>query len=157
MAFKKYISAKDALVKAASFCAYQERCHKEVKDKLYGMGLNTDDVNWVITELITENFLNERRFAEAFVRGKFNYKKWGRKKIEYALLQKAITSGNIRLAMKQIDENEYKTVLKELLLEKSETVNASNSFAKKDKLFKYAMGKGYETETIKEVLSEISL
>ncbi len=157
MAFKKYISAKDALVKAASFCAYQERCHKEVKDKLYGMGLNTDDVNWVITELITENFLNERRFAEAFVRGKFNYKKWGRKKIEYALLQKAITSGNIRLAMKQIDENEYKVVLKELLLEKSETVNAPNSFAKKDKLFKYAMGKGYETETIKEVLSEISL
>ena len=82
---------KEAKVKIAKFCAYQERCHQEVRDKLFSFGLLPNDVEEIIFELIQEDFINEERFTKAFVRGKFNYKKWGRIKITQELKRRKIS------------------------------------------------------------------
>ena len=87
---------QQALPKAKHYCAYQERCHSEVKDKLYGFGLTTPEVNEIVSRLIEENYLNEERFAILFAGGHFRTKKWGRVKIAYALKQKQVSAYSIK-------------------------------------------------------------
>jgi len=98
-------------VKAESYCAYQERAQQEVRDKLYDWGLHHDEVEEVITELITTNFLNEERFANAYVSGKFNIKRWGKIKIKQGLKLKRIPDKMIIKALNTIDYDEYLRVI----------------------------------------------
>ncbi|MGG9963952.1 regulatory protein RecX [Ferruginibacter sp. SUN106] len=147
---------QQALPKAKHYCAYQERCHSEVKEKLYGFGLNTKEVDQIVSTLIEENYLNEERFAIQFAGGHFRSKKWGRVKISYALKQKRISPYCIKKALKQIDEEEYAKTLQKLFEEKLRTLKSEkNSFIKKRKLQDNLMQKGYETELIRELLAEI--
>ena len=99
---KKYYSIKEVLKKTQLYCAYQERCHFEVKNKLYELGLSRDEIGDVIVKLIEENYLNEERFATHFARGKFRMKYWGRVKISYELKQKQIGVTLIKKALQQI-------------------------------------------------------
>jgi regulatory protein len=144
----KKFSLPEALGKIRRYCAYQERCHQEVKNKLFEFGLYSDEVNEVISELITSGFLNEERFARAFVGGKFRMKKWGRIKIVNELESKGVSANCIRLGLKEIDENDYQKILSEILLKKSEAIAEENLFAKRDKISKYAIQKGYEPEIV---------
>src|SRR5688500_741234 len=98
---------KQALIKARNYCAYQERCQQEVRDKLYEWGLWPEAVENIIVELITDNFLNEERFATTFAGGKFRIKKWGRVKIKLELKKRKISEYCIKQAMKEIDEKDY--------------------------------------------------
>src|ERR1700709_658618 len=91
MAFKKYLTREQALQKARHYCGYQERCHSEVKEKLYSLGLHKQQVEECLSQLIEENYLNEERFAQQFAGGKFRMKQWGRVKIKYELKQKQVS------------------------------------------------------------------
>ena len=103
----KIITHIEALEKAKSYCAYQERCHKEVSDKLYSWKLNIDEINYIIDHLLQQNYLNEERFAIAFAGGKFRIKKWGRKKIIQKLKEKGVSDYCIKKGLEEIIEEEY--------------------------------------------------
>lgn len=151
---KKVYTAQDALAKAMHFCAYQERAQQEVRDKLYTFGLSTDEVENVIVELIAQNFLNEERFAKAYVRGKVNIKKWGRKKVELALKQKQVSSYCIKKGMKEIDLEVYYQNLTHVLEVKLSKLKGSE-YEKDYKATQYALSRGYELDLIQEVLKEL--
>lgn len=144
-----------ALVKMQNWCAYQERCQQETRDKLYEFGLWPEAVENIIAKLIEDNFLNEERFACSFARGKFNIKKWGKIKIKQELKQRRINDYCIKKAMKEIDDDDYYIALKKLLTQKKSLVKESNPIRLKFKLATYAMGKGFEQDLIFMALEEI--
>ena len=145
---KKKYTPKQAKLKMESFCAYQERAQQEVRDKLYTWGLHSEDVENIIAELITENFLNEERFAKAFVRGKFCIKKWGKVKIIQHLKAKRISSPLIKIALREIDLDEYEENLDTLIQKKIGSQADSLSLSEKAKLMRYLQSKGYENDLI---------
>ncbi len=152
---KKYTDYATALSGMQRFCAYQERSHAEVRSRLLDMGVYGETLEQVISALIEENFLNEDRFACAFTRGKCHIRKWGRIKIENELKVRKVSAYCIRKAMKEIDNEVYLDNLKQLLLKKSRTLGAEeDAFRKNQKLFQYALQKGYESELISQVLRE---
>jgi regulatory protein len=145
-----------ALPKAKHYCAYQERCHSEVKEKLYGFGLNSKEVDEIISTLIAENYINEERFAIQFAGGHFRSKKWGRVKIGHALKQKQVSAYCIKKALKQIDEEEYLKVLQQHFDAKLKTLKSEkNIFIKKRKLQIHLMQKGFETDLIRTFMGKI--
>ena len=109
--YRLNIGKEKAWQKIKHYCAYQERSHKEVKEKLYGFGLYKADVEMLLTQLIEENYLNEERFALAFAGGKFRMKQWGRQKIKYELKQKQVSDYCIKKALAAIDGEQYEKVL----------------------------------------------
>ncbi|NUM32376.1 MAG: RecX family transcriptional regulator [Bacteroidetes bacterium] len=139
----------EIIIKIKKYCDYQERCHKEVRNKLYEMGCKTETIGQIIVHLIDAGYLNEERFAKAFAGGKFRTKKWGRLKIRQELKFREITEYCIKKAMNEIDENEYLSVLKELVLKKK---IRKNDFYQKQKTIKWLMSKGYEIELIKKAI-----
>ncbi|MGZ3865037.1 MAG: regulatory protein RecX [Bacteroidia bacterium] len=150
----KVYTVLQALAKAQDWCAYQERSQQEVRDKLYSYGLHHDDVENLISKLISDNYINEERFAKAYVGGKFRIKKWGRNKIRAGLKAKRISEYCMKLAFKEIDEEEYIKTLKKLLESKSKLLKEKNAIRKKYKLLSYASAKGYEQALIMEILNE---
>lgn len=143
---------KDALRKAAMFCAYQERTQQEVRERLKDWGVLGDDAEEVIAELIQQNYLNEERFAKSFAGGKFRVKGWGRRKIKQHLQQRGISGYNLDQAMKEIAPDDYQHTLKELLDKKRQSLRDTNPLVIKQKLVRYALSKGYETDLIFTVL-----
>lgn len=143
---------KDALRKAALFCAYQERTQQEVRDRLKEWGVWGDDAEEIIAELIQQNYLNEERFAKSFAGGKFRVKGWGKRKIKQHLQQRGITGYNLDQAMKEIAPNDYRETLTQLLEKKRRSLPDANPLVIKQKLVRYAMSKGYETDLIFAVL-----
>ncbi len=147
-------SLKDALQKAAMFCAYQERTQQEVRERLKDWGVFGDDAEEVIAELIQQNYLNEERFAKSFAGGKFRVKGWGRRKIKQHLQQRGISGYNLEQAMKEIAPDDYRGTLTELLAKKRQTLRDDNPLVIKQKLVRYALSKGYESDLIFTVLGE---
>ncbi len=145
-----------AKAKAENFCAFQERAQQEVRDKLYGWGLHKNDVEATISQLIEDNFLNEERFARAYARGKFKMKGWGRIKIKQGLKIKQISAPLIRIAMEEIDSQEYFATLESLIHKKESLLREADDFKRKHKLFQYAIGRGYESNLIAEVMDSRS-
>jgi regulatory protein len=151
----KNYSPQEAREKIKHYCAYQERAHQEVRNKLYEYGLYKSDVDEILVDLITEGFLNEERYAKAFAGGKFRMKKWGRIKITHALEAKGLKSNCIRAGLLEIDEEDYERTLRDMLIKKTEEVEADNIFAKRDKLSKAAILKGYEPDLVWRILKTI--
>ena len=148
----KYISKEDAKQKAKQYCAYQERCHIEVKEKLYSFGLHKNEVDELLSGLISDNYLNEERFALQFAGGKFRINKWGRIKIKYALKQKQVSEYSIKKALAAINESDYKRTLQKLFELKLKTLKAEkNIFIKKRKLMDHLMQKGFEPGLIHQL------
>lgn len=143
---------KLAKVKAGNYCAYQERTHQEVRDKLYELGLYIDEVEEVLTELITENFVNEERFACTFASGKFRLKYWGRRKIIYELKHRNISSYCIERALKEITDKEYERVIIQLI-DRKISQWSGEEFIVKNKIARYLIGKGFETELVWSILN----
>ena len=154
MISKKTLTREQALQKAKHYCAYQERCHQEVKEKLYSLGLWKRDVEECLSTLIEENYLNEERFAIAFAGGKFRVKHWGRTKIKYELQQKKVSPYCIKKAMKEIEEADYQKTLKKLGEEKWKSLKGEkNIFIKKKKTQDYLVQKGYEYELVNDFIN----
>jgi regulatory protein len=150
----KITNPEIALIKMQSWCAYQERCQQEARDKLYGFGLWPDAVENIISSLIESNFLNEERFAIQFVHGKHSIKKWGRIKIKIELKQKRVSDYCIKKAMAQIDDTEYMTTLRKLMETKQRLTNEKNPIKLKLKVLNYALSKGYERDLVFDVLND---
>ena len=142
-----------ALMKMQSWCAYQERCQQDARNKLYELGMWPDAVENIIVKLIEDNFLNEERFATSFARGKFTIKKWGRIKIKQELKQKHVGDYCLKKAMLQIDETEYLATLKRLLEIKRKLINEKSPIKLTYKLMNYALSKGYEKDLVFDVLN----
>ncbi|GAB4015324.1 regulatory protein RecX [Spirosoma koreense] len=143
---------KEAVRKGAMFCAYQERTQQEVRDKLKEWGVWGDDAEEVIAELIQQNYLNEERFAKSFAGGKFRVKSWGKRKIRQHLQQRGISGYNLDQAMKEIAPDDYQETLKALLEKKRQSLHDDNPLAIKQKLVRYALSKGYESDLIFAIL-----
>jgi regulatory protein len=150
------IGTEKALQKIRHYCAYQERCHREVKEKLYSFGLYKEQVETMIIQMIEENYLNEERYAIAVAGGKFRMNDWGRVKIKYALKQQQVSEYCIKKALAAIDEEAYQKKLLRLFNAKHSTLKSEkNIFTKKSKLLNYLVQKGYEPFLISKLLQEI--
>jgi regulatory protein len=140
-----------ALVKAEAWCAYQERCQQEVRDKIYSWGLHSNEVENVIAELISKNFLNEERFAKAYAGGKFRIKKWGRIKIRLELKRRKLSEYCIKKGLAEINEDDYRSAMKKLADEKMRSVKEKDPRKRNYKVMSYLVSKGYEQELIREI------
>ena len=143
--------------KIQAYCAYQERCHMEVKMKLKSWGLIQEAIDLLILELIEFNFLDEERYARSFARGKFRIKKWGKIKIRTALKKRDVYFKCIDLAMLEIDDKTYLNTLKELLQKKNDILKETNLYKRKMKLISYLVTRGYEYDLIHDALVELKL
>jgi regulatory protein len=144
---QKTYSPQDALAKAMSFCAYQERSRKEVREKLYSFGLEDDDeVESILDRLTKDNFLNEERFAKAFAGGKFRMKKWGRIKIRAELKMHGLSAELVRKGLEEIDPDDYESTLRDLVEKKDAQEREADPMIRKQKLIRYLLGKGYEQD-----------
>jgi len=149
-------NSTEVFAKAAKYCAYQERCQAEVRTKLkeWGQfGLNAEEI---IAKLIENKFLNEERFAKAFAGGKFRVKHWGRNKIRQELKLRQISEFHIKQAFKEIDEGEYKQILKKLVISKIDMPKEKNVFVRRNKTALHLITKGYEPELVWDIIREIS-
>ncbi|MBL56153.1 MAG: RecX family transcriptional regulator [Flavobacteriales bacterium] len=146
------MTQKEALQKMAKYCAYQERCQSEVRQKLKSFSLCEEEIESIICELIDQNFLNEERFAKAFVRGKFNQKDWGKNKIKQHLFQKEISAYCIKKGLEEINESDYLNKLERLVYKKKRTLKFSNQFNLNQKVARYLIGKGFESDLVWDYL-----
>jgi regulatory protein len=154
---KKITDEKVALAKAEHYCAYQERSQQEVRDKLYEWGLYTNTVENIIIQLIAGNFINEERFANAYVRGKFNQKGWGKNKIKQGLKFKRVSDILIKKALNNINDDDYLQMLSKVIQKKILLLNETDLYKRKYKLQQYALGRGYENDLIADVLKDSNL
>ncbi len=144
---------KEALIKAANFCAYQERTHKEVRNKLYELEVSGDESEAIITWLIENNYLNEERFARLFAGSKFRQKKWGRIKIRQELKMRGVSDHCLKAGMSEIDGDDYMVTLQEVIEKKSKDIKDSNKLIIKQKLVKFALSRGFENDLVFDEVS----
>jgi regulatory protein len=152
---QKVYTVKQGIVKAQAYCAYQERCQQEVRNKLNEWGLYGDEAEEVIAALISENFLNEERFALAYVSGKFRLKKWGRVKLKLELKSRKISDYCIKKALAQIDSEEYEKTILELIEKKKKDIKDKLPYKRKYKMLKYIVSKGFEYDIVQNILDEL--
>jgi regulatory protein len=153
---KKELTKEQALQKLRHYCAYQERSHSEVKEKLYDLGVRKKEHDEIIASLIEDNYLNEERFAIAFAGGKFRMKQWGRIKIRYELRQRQVSEYSIKKALKQISEEDYRQTLGKLTQEKYSSLKGEQYLVRKKKTIDYLVQKGYEHDLVQMAVEDVS-
>lgn len=151
---KSYTLAQ-AQKKLEYYCAYQERCHKEVIAKLKTLGMIPSVIDKIISELIKANYLNETRFTQSFVRGKFRIKKWGKNRILQELKVRDISSFNIKLGMKEISDDNYQKTFYELFEKRRREVKQLTKTEQKKKIFSYMSYRGWENSKIYDALRDL--
>lgn len=146
---------KEARKKLEGYCAYQERCHKEVVQKLRGMNMISQAIDEIVTHLIQENYLNEERFAQSYTRGKFNIKKWGRNRIVNELKFRGISTYNIKTALKEIEDDVYLNTLDSLSAKRLEAIKETNKQKRRKKLADYLLYRGWESHLVYGKIKEL--
>lgn len=152
---QKTYSLDEAQKKLEHYCAYQERCHKEVVEKLRNMRMIPDAIDVIVVHLIQNNFLNEERFAKAFVLGKFRIKKWGKNRLKQELKRKDISKVIIDIALKEIDADDYLETFHALAEKKVESIRETNSYKKKKKLADYLLYRGWESPLVYDAVNRL--
>ncbi len=155
MQTKKTYTLQEATKKLEYYCAYQERCHQEVRQKLLGMYMIPEAIDVIIVHLLEHNYLNEERFAKTFVRGKFRIKKWGRRRLTQELERKDISKVNINQAITEIDDNNYIETFHDLAEKKANSLKESNKFKKRKKLINYLIYRGWESHLVYDKAIEL--
>jgi len=151
------LSKEDALFHMQKVCSVQDRCSSEIRTRLIEHGVYGEDLEQVLAELIIDNFLNEERYAKAYVSGKFKIKKWGKIKIRQELKFRKISEYSMKKAFQEIDYDDYLFTITNLLEKKNVTLRAKDKWDRKKKLTSYAQQKGYEYDVIKEALENLNL
>ncbi len=146
------LSPEIAGQKIRNWCAYQERSHHETRQKLYGFGLYSEEVEGIITDLIQENFLNEERFALAFAGGKFRIKQWGKNKIRMELRKHKVSEPNINKALKAINEEDYRNTIFKLIEKKMKSQGKAQDQKRFYTTLNYLISRGFEADLVKEQL-----
>jgi regulatory protein len=149
--FTQPLTKEQALQKIRHYCGYQERCHSEVKEKLWQLKVNRKEHDEIIASLIEDDYLNEERFAVQFAGGKYRVKQWGRVKIKYELKQKQVSEYSIKKALKQIDEKDYIKTLNKLAEKRYAALKAEQWMMRKKKTIDYLLQRGFEMELISGV------
>ncbi|WMX15185.1 regulatory protein RecX [Aureispira sp. CCB-E] len=153
---KKYISYDQARSKLQAFCAYQERCHKEVRSKLLDLGIYGDDVDAIIADLIEDNFLNELRYAIAFAGGKFRIKKWGKHRIIRELKLNQVSAYSIKKAIQsELPDEDYLETLEQVIQKRNRLLKEPNLYKRKQKIAKYVIDKGFESPLVWETIHRL--
>ena len=156
MAKQKIYTIKEGKARGAKYCAGQERSQQQVRDKLYDWGLYGDEVEEVLSWLISEDFVNEERFAQSYVRGHFKLKKWGRIKIKQGLQQKKISDYCIKVGMNEIDPQAYEDTINRLVEKKWNALKEQNLYIKKQKTVRFLLQKGFEADLVWEAVNQLS-
>jgi len=149
------ITLQAAIVKLEYYCSYQERCHDEVVQKLYDLGMKTNEIDIVVVHLLQNDFLNEERFSRSFARGKHRIKKWGKIRIVNELKQRHIATPNIKLALTEISEEQYQETFHALAEKHWEILKESDVQKKKKKWCDYLLRKGWESNLVYEKIKEL--
>lgn len=153
---QKTYTVEEATSKLEGYCAYQERCHKEVNQKLRDMRMIPEAIDNIILHLLQHNFLNETRFAQAFARGKFNHKKWGKQRIVRELKFRDISKYNIDLGLKEISDEDYENTFNELALKRFQQLSSEKNLQKKRKKFvDYLLYRGWESFLVYDKVREL--
>jgi regulatory protein len=147
------ITREQAIQKLKHYCAYQERCHQEVRNKLFEVGAVKRDHDHIISTLIEENYLNEERFAVSYAGGKWRIKRWGRNRIRQELKSRGVTDYCIRKALKEIPEGEYRGTLATLVEKKWEELRKDQPIMRKKKALDFFTRRGFETSIVLELLN----
>lgn len=155
MTTAKTYTIDEALKRMENYCVYQERCHKEVEEKLIEMRLIPEAKEKIILHLIENNFLNETRFAQAFARGKFRIKKWGKQRISRELKFRNISAYNIKVALEQISFDEYEDTLNKLAAQRLSQIQEKNKYKKRKKLADYLLYRGWESDLVYEKITTL--
>ena len=142
--------------KLERYCVYQERCHQEVWDKLYALGVPKALAAEVVTHLIAHDFLNETRFAQVFARSKFRQKGWGKNRINLELKKRKVSDYNCRKALQEIDDQAYEETFKQLFAKRKAAVKHYAPLVQKRKIMDYLRYRGWEIERIYEALKTLS-
>lgn len=150
--YKKYLSKEQAIQKLRQYCGYQERSHSDVREKLFHLGVTRSWHDEIIATLVTDNYLNEERFAIQYAGGKFRINQWGREKIKQELRRKQVSDYCLKKALNQIDEKEYSEVLQKLASNKYDSLEKENEAARQRKTINYLLQKGYEAELVFNVV-----
>lgn len=152
---EKTYTVKEATKKLEYYCAYQERCHQEVRQKLRSMSMIPEAIDMIIVHLLEHNYLNESRFAKTFVSGKFRIKHWGRRRLTLELKKRAISKVNINEALAEIEDSEYVEVFTALAEKKVQTIKEANVFKKRKKFIDYFLYRGWESHLIYDKAYEL--
>ena len=152
---KKVFTVDEVKRKMEHYCAYQDRCHKEVENKLREYSIIPEAREIILLSLLKDNFLNEERFSKSFARGKFRIKKWGKQRIVKELRFRNISEYNIKTALKEINEEDYITTLYSLVDKKNKLVTETNLFKRKKKIADYLLYRGFESSLVYEALKSI--
>jgi len=152
---KKEYTLEELLHKAASYCSISEHCVSEVEEKLTAWGVSITDKQKIIDRLISEDFINEKRFCIYFVKDKFRFNKWGKIKISYAMKQKGLSNEQINNALSTIDDGEYEELLASILKTKLVGLKYEYEYEKQGKLFRFAQSRGFESNVIDRILRSI--
>ena len=150
--YKQY-NVREVIERIQSFCAIQDRSQYEVKKKMKSWGVEEYIIDNILSDLITEKFIDEHRFANSFCRGKFRIKKWGKIKIKNELKKRKISDSCINKGLKQIDEKEYCLLLSELFKKKKNSIKEKNKFIRNGKIAKYLQQKGFENNLIWKLIN----
>ena len=148
------VSLVEAQQKLEHYCTYQERCHKEVVEKLKQLGMIPIAIDTVVAKLIEDNYLNETRFAQSYARGKFRIKKWGKNRIKRELKTRQISDYNIKLGMKEIEDTDYENTFYELFEKRKNEVAHLAKSEQKRKLLSFLSYRGWEHQRIYNALNE---
>ena len=152
-----FMTNKEVFNKMALLCSRKEYCSFDVSQKMKKWDISEEAQEEVIIDLIKEKYIDEKRFAEAFVKDKFRFNKWGKQKIQYQLKQKQITNNDIEDAFAQITEEDYNVSIDAILLSKNRSIKAKDSYDHKNKLLRFMIQKGFEMDMVLkriEILTE---
>ena len=150
---KKEITEQEAYLQLAALCAQAEHCQQEMRDKMRRWELDETAQNRIIARLVKERFIDDERYARAFVKDKIRYNKWGRRKVQQALWLKHIDADIQHRVLDEIDEKEYLDVLRPLLKQKRKTIRAANDYELNQKLVRFALGRGFGFDIIRQCLN----
>lgn len=143
--------------KAAFLCSRSEHCVSEIREKLKLWGLSSEDSELVIAKLVEEKYIDDERFARAYVKDKFRFNHWGKQKIAFMLRSKNISSEIMELAFEEIEDEGYSDELRKILTDKEKSIKAKDQYDKRNKLMRFAMGRGFESVQISAVLKELGI
>ena len=148
-------TVEEAKKKLEYYCAYQERCHKEVVQKLKDMRMIPEAIDVIVVHLLQHNFLNEERFAKTFVSGKLKIKKWGKRRLTLELKKKGISRINISQALSEINDNEYVEIFNKLAEKRYNSLKEKDKYKKKKKLVDYLLYRGWESFLVYDKANEL--
>ena len=148
---------QSAYLKATAICSRSEKCTSEIQEKLKLFGLSAEESEPVVKKLADEKYIDDERFARAFVKDKFRFNHWGKQKIEYMLRAKKINTEILELAFEEIEDEGYADELLKLLTDKAKTIKAKDIYDKRNKLMRFAMGRGFESGKIYTALKELGI